>query len=83
MSFVRVIWRLVLCSLFVIGLTYGLSAHATEPEAQGKAMHETHEATEVVEHEEGEAAEEAQEAEAEEETATEEESHETEGETHK
>jgi hypothetical protein len=68
MNFTKAIWRLVLCALFVIGLTYGFSAHATEPEVHEKAVHETHEATEAVEHEEGEAAKETHETEAEEET---------------
>jgi hypothetical protein len=68
MNFTKAIWRLVLCALFVIGLTYGFSAHATEPEGHEKAVHETHEATEAVEHEEGEAAKETHETEAEEET---------------
>ncbi|UCG81681.1 MAG: hypothetical protein JSV60_05230 [Desulfobacterales bacterium] len=78
MNFVKVIARLVLCALFVIGLTYGPAAHATEPEGHEKALHETHEATEAVGHEEGEAAEEAQETEAGEEAHAEEETHETE-----
>jgi hypothetical protein len=66
MNFAKAIWRLLLCALFVIGLTYGFSAHASE-EGHEKAVHETHEATEAAEHEEGEAAEEGDEAEAEEE----------------
>jgi len=79
MNFVKVMWRLVLCGLFVIGLTYGLSAHATEPEGHEKAVHETHEATEAVEHEEAQT-EEAHETEAEEGAHGEEETHETKGE---
>jgi hypothetical protein len=82
MDLMKVIWRLVLCGLFVIGLTYGLSAHATEPEGHDKALQETHEATEAVEHEEAEAEEETQETEAEEEPDGEEEMHETEEEGH-
>jgi hypothetical protein len=78
MNFMKVIWRLVLCTLFVIGLTYGFSAHATEPEGHEKALHETHEATEVIEDEEGKAAEEALEMEAEAYSEGEEEMHETE-----
>jgi hypothetical protein len=82
MSMMKAIWRLVLCSLFVIGLTCGLAAHATEPEGHEKAMHETQEATEAVEPAEGEAAEEAQKAETEEAAHGEEETHEAEGEAH-
>ena len=43
MNFVKGVWRLGLCAFFVIGLTYGLSAHATEPEGTEKALHEGHE----------------------------------------
>jgi hypothetical protein len=78
MNLMKVIWRMLLCGLFVIGLTYGSSVHATEPEGHEKALHETHEATEVVEHEEGEVEEEVQEMEAEEEAHGEEEIRETE-----
>jgi hypothetical protein len=82
MNFMKVIWRLVLCALFVIGLAYGFSAQATEPEGQEKALHETHEATEIIEHEEGKAAEKAHEPEAQAEAYSEgeQETHETEGE---
>jgi hypothetical protein len=84
MNFMKVVWRLVLCTLFVIGLTCGFSAHATEPEGHEKALHETHEATEVVEHEKGEAATEAHEIGAQEEAYSEgeEETHKTEEEAH-
>ena len=84
MNFMKVIWRLALCALFVIGLTYGFSAHATEQEGHEKALHETHEATEVVEHEEGKAAEKAHETEAQAEAYSEgeEKTHETEEEAH-
>jgi hypothetical protein len=51
MNFMKVVRRLGLCALFVIGLTYGLSAHATEPEEAEKALHETHEAVEESKHE--------------------------------
>ena len=51
MNFMKVIRRLGLCALFVMGLTYGLSAHATEPEGAEKALHETHEAIEEGKHE--------------------------------
>jgi hypothetical protein len=78
MNLIKVIWRLVLCALFFIGLTCSLPAYATEPEGQEKAAHETHESTEAVEHEEGEAEEEAQATEAEEGAHGEEETHETE-----
>jgi hypothetical protein len=64
MNLIKVIWRLTLCSLFFIGLTYGLPAYAAEPEGPEKAAHETHESTEAVEHEETKAAEEAQETKA-------------------
>jgi hypothetical protein len=77
MNLMKGIWRLVLCGLFVIGLTYGLSAHATEPEEHEKALQETYEATEAVEPEETEAEEETQEMEAEEEAPGEEETDET------
>ena len=78
MDLIKVIWRLTLCSLFFIGLTYGLPAYAAEPEGPEKAAHETHEFTEAVEHEETKAAEEAQETKAAEEAHGEEETHETE-----
>jgi hypothetical protein len=78
MNLIKVIWRLVLCALFFIGLTCSLPAYATEPEGQEKAVHETHESTEAVEHEEGEAEEEAQATEAKEEAHGEEKTHETE-----
>ena len=38
--------RLCLCALFVIGLMYGSSAYATEPEAPEEAVHEMQEMTE-------------------------------------
>jgi hypothetical protein len=78
MNLIKVIWRLALCALFFIGVTYSLPAYATEPEGHEKAAHETHESTEAVEQEEGEAAEEAQATEAEEKAHGEEETHETE-----
>ncbi len=94
MNLIKVIWRLALCALFFIGVTYSLPAYGTEPEGHEKATHETHESTEAVEHEKaahethesteavehekGEAAEEAQATEAEEEAHGEEETHETE-----
>jgi len=80
MNLMKVVWRLVLCTLFVIGLTYGFSAYATEAEVHEKALHETHEATEMIEHEEGEAAQKALEKEAEAYSEGQEEMHETEGE---
>ena len=80
MYVMKVIWRLVLCALFVIGLTYGFLAYATEPEGHEKALQEIHEATEVVEHEKGEAATEALEMEAEAHSEAEEKTHETKGE---
>jgi len=52
--------RLCLCALFVIGLMYGSSAYATEPEAPEEAAHEMQEMTEEGEQEtteEGETAE--------------------------
>ena len=50
MNFMKAVWRLGLCSLFVIGLTYGMSAHATELEGTELAMHETHETIEQGKH---------------------------------
>jgi hypothetical protein len=46
MNFLKVLWRLGLCTLFVIGLMYGSSAYATEPEAPEEAVHEMQEMTE-------------------------------------
>ena len=86
MNFMKAIWRLGLCTLFVIGLTYGLSAHATEPAESEKAVQETHETTEKVKQDvpevKGEAEEATQETKAEEETPgeSEKETPETEGE---
>ena len=83
MNFIKLVCRLVLCASLVIGLTYGFSANATEPEGHEQALHETHEATmEVIEHEEGKAAEEALEMEAEAYSEGQEEVHETESEAH-
>ena len=46
MNFLKVLRRLGLCTLFVIGLMYGSSAYATEPEAPEEAAQELQEMTE-------------------------------------
>lgn len=51
MNVFKALWRLGLCALFVIGLTYGSSAYATEPEAPEKAAHVMQEMTEESEQE--------------------------------
>lgn len=62
MNFLKTLWRLGLCTLFVIGFSCGL-ANASEPAASEKALHEIQETQE--EHQtlemKGEAQEEAQE----------------------
>jgi hypothetical protein len=91
MNVLKALWRLGLCTLFVIGFSYGFSANASEPAASEKALHEaqgSHEETkpEMLEMK-GEAEEEAQEmkGEAEEEASqtqqdVQQKMHETEGE---
>ena len=65
MNFLKSLWHLGLCALFVIGLSYGLSAHATEPGESEKALPQIQETQEDVEQElqemKGEAQEEVQE----------------------
>jgi hypothetical protein len=51
MNVFKVLWRLGLCALFVIGLMYGSSAYATEPEAPEEAVHEMQKMTEKTEQE--------------------------------
>ena len=46
MNFLKVLRRLGLCTLFVIGLMYSSSAYATEPEAPEEAAQEMQEMTE-------------------------------------
>ena len=46
MNIMKAVWRLGLCAFFVMGLTYGMSAHATELEGAEIAMQETHETIE-------------------------------------
>jgi len=46
MNFMKAVWRFGLCALFVMGLTYGMTAHATELEGTEIAMQETHETIE-------------------------------------
>jgi Tfp pilus assembly protein PilN len=68
MNFLIAMWRLGLCALFAIGLSYGFSAHATEPEESEKALPKIQETQEAVTQElgemKGEAQEEAQETKA-------------------
>ena len=65
MNFLKSLWHLGLCALFVIGLSYGLSAHATEPGESEKALPQIQETQKDVEQElqemKGEAQEEVQE----------------------
>lgn len=65
MNFLKAMWHFGLCALFAIGLSYGLSAHATEPGESEKALPQIHETQEDVEQElqemKGEAQEEVQE----------------------
>ena len=65
MNFLKAMWHFGLCALFAIGLSYGLSAHATEPGESEKALPQIQETQEDVELElqemKGEAQEEIQE----------------------
>ena len=65
MNFWKGLWQLTLCTLFVIGFSYGLSAHAMEPAEPEKALHEMRGTEEGIKHEmhemKGEAQEESQE----------------------
>jgi len=64
MNFLRGLWRLGLCTLFVIGFSCGL-ANASEPAPSEKALHEIQETQEEAKQQllemKGEAQEEAQE----------------------
>lgn len=54
MYFIKTVWRLGLCAFFVMGLTYGMCAHATELEGAEIAMQETHETIEQGKHQKDE-----------------------------
>ena len=64
MNVLKALWRLGLCTLFVIGFSYGF-AQASEPGAAEKALHEVQESQEEAKPEllemKGEAQEKAQE----------------------
>jgi hypothetical protein len=63
MNVLKALWRLGLCTLFIIGFSYGL-AQASEPGAPEKALHEVQETQEEAKPEllemKGEAQEQAQ-----------------------
>ena len=66
MNFLKTIWQVGLCAVFAIGLSFGLSAHATEPGGcEEKASSQVHETQEGVSQElqemKGEVQEESQE----------------------
>ena len=65
MKFLKAMWQFGLCAVFVIGLSYGLSAHATEPVESEEGLHKIQETQEDVKQElqemKGEAHEEVQE----------------------
>ncbi|MGD8529975.1 MAG: hypothetical protein PVG97_03270 [Syntrophobacterales bacterium] len=67
MNLLKALWRLGLCTLFVIGLMYGSSVYATEPEAPEEAVHEMQEMTEEAQEEMTEEAQEETTEEAQEE----------------
>jgi uncharacterized protein YukE len=65
MKLLKAMWQFGLCALFAIGLSFGLSAHATEPGESEKALPQIQETQEGVEQElqemKGEVQEESQE----------------------
>jgi len=65
MKFLKGMWQFGLCAVFAIGLSYGLSAHATEPGESEEGFHKIQEPQESVTQElqemKGEAQEEVQE----------------------
>lgn len=76
MNFLKVLWHLGLCALFVIGLSCGWFAHASEPAESEKALPQIQETQEDVTQElqemKGEAQEEVQEMKGEAQEAAEE-----------
>ena len=65
MKFLKAMWQFGLCAVFAIGLSYGLSAHATEPGECEEGFHKIQKPQEAVTQElqemKGEAQEEVQE----------------------
>ncbi len=65
MRLLKAMWQFGLCAVFAIGLSYGLSAHATEPGEYEEGSHKIQEtqeaATQELQEMKGEAQEEAQE----------------------
>ena len=80
MNVLKALWRLTLCTLFVIGFSYGFSANASEPGASEKALHEVQESQEEAKPELLEMKGEAQEQAPETQEDVEQKMHETEGE---
>ena len=65
MKFLKAMWQFGLCAVFAIGLSYCVSAHATEPGESEEGLHQIQETQEAVTQElqemKGEAQEEVQE----------------------